>query len=198
MRTGQKSALLGLAMMLVPAMAHAHTGIGATDGFAHGFAHPIGGVDHMLAMVAVGTFAALMGGRAVWLVPLSFVAMMAFGGVLGIEGIAVPFVEIGIAASVVALGLAIALRWSPPVIAAMALAGVFAIFHGHAHGAEMPMDASGLGYAAGFMLATALLHAAGIGVGLAAGRFGARSVLAARTAGAATALAGVAILAGYL
>lgn len=199
MKVSKTLARLGLAAsVLAPAAAHAHTGIGEASGFAHGFMHPVGGLDHVLAMVAVGTFAALMGGRAFWLVPVAFVAMMAFGGYLGIEGVELPLVEIGIAGSVVVLGVAVALRWRPPVVAAMGLVGLFAIFHGHAHGAEMPLDASGLGYAAGFMLATALLHAAGISLGLAAGLVGRGSPTVARIGGGGIALAGVGILAGWL
>lgn len=198
MNLRQGRGLLAAAFAIVPAAAHAHTGLGDAGGFPHGFMHPIGGLDHMLAMVAVGAFAAMLAGRALWLVPASFVGMMALGGLLGIEAIDVPFVEIGIAASVVVLGLAVALRWSPPIAVAMGLVGLFAIFHGQAHGAEMPADASGLQYALGFMLATALLHVAGIAAGLIVGRLGAGSVLIARAGGSAMALAGVAILAGYL
>jgi urease accessory protein len=189
---------LTLAGALLPTAALAHTGIGAAGGFAHGFWHPIGGLDHVLAMVAVGAFAVRLGGRAVWLVPAAFVAMMAVGGLVGMERIQLPFVETGIALSVVVLGLAVAFQWKLPAAAACALVGLFAIFHGHAHGSEMPVDASGLAYAAGFMLATASLHVAGIGLGLAVGRIGARSRLALQASGGAMALAGVALLSGYL
>ena len=147
--------------------AFAHTGLGDAAGFTHGFMHPVGGLDHVLAMVAVGLYAALLGGRALWLVPATFVAVMAIGGALGMAGFGLPYAEIGIALSVVVLGLAVALRLSLPTLAAMALVGLFAVFHGHAHGAEMPQDVSGYAYAAGFMLATALLHCAGIALGLA-------------------------------
>ena len=198
MRTALKLGALTLAGALLPTAALAHTGIGAAGGFAHGFWHPIGGLDHVLAMVAVGAFAVRLGGRAVWLVPAAFVAMMAVGGFAGMEGIQLPFVETGIALSVVVLGLAVAFQWKLPVAAASALVGLFAIFHGHAHGSEMPVDASGLAYAAGFMLATASLHVAGIGLGLAVGRIGARSRLALQASGGAMALAGVALLSGYL
>jgi urease accessory protein len=163
-------AYLVLPSLLVLTPALAHTGIGETTGLAHGFVHPIGGMDHVLAMVAVGLIAALTGGRALWLVPASFVSMMAVGGALGMAGIGIPFVEIGIGLSVVVFGAAVALRANVPVVAAMAVAGFFAIFHGHAHGAEMPDNVSGFEYAVGFVLATALLHAAGIGLGLAIGK----------------------------
>jgi urease accessory protein len=193
-----KTALLALAVAGIPATALAHVGAGDTHGFSHGFAHPIGGLDHILAMIAVGMFAACLGGRSIWLVPTAFVLMMAAGGALGIMGADVPFVEGGIAASVIVLGLAVALQWNVPTVAAMALAGFFAIFHGYAHGAEMPADVSGLGYAIGFMMATALLHIIGIGIGLGIGRIGARSHIALQAAGGAMALGGVAILTGYL
>ena len=196
-KTAWKLALT-LAGALLPTAALAHTGIGAAGGFAHGFWHPIGGLDHVLAMVAVGAFAVRLGGRAVWLVPAAFLAMMAVGGLVGMERIQLPFVETGIALSVTMLGLAVAFQWKLPVAAASALVGLFAIFHGHAHGSEMPVDASGLAYAVGFMLATASLHVAGIGLGLAVGRIGARSRLALQASGGAMALAGVALLSGYL
>jgi urease accessory protein len=175
----------------------AHTGHGEASGLAHGFLHPLGGLDHVLAMVAVGLFAAHLGSRALWLVPATFVAAMALGGVLGMAGVAVPFVETGIALSVVVLGLAVALRMSVPTLAAMALVGFFAIFHGHAHGAEMPVDASGANYAAGFLMATALLHGVGIALGLTVARLG--EFAGGRTlqvVGGAMALAGVTILIG--
>jgi urease accessory protein len=172
----------------------AHTGAGGTSGFTHGFMHPLGGLDHVLAMVAVGLYAALLGGRALGLVPATFVAVMAIGGALGAAGVTLPYAEIGIALSVVVLGLAIALRLGVPTLAAMALAGAFAIFHGHAHGAEMPPDASGQAYAAGFMLATALLHGAGIAAGLLIGRAGTVTGRAIQAGGGAMALAGVMIL----
>ena len=198
MRTALRLGALTLAGALLPTAALAHTGIGAAGGFAHGFWHPIGGLDHVLAMVAVGAFAVRLGGRALWLVPAPFVAMMAAGGFAGMERIQLPFVEIGIAVSVVVLGLSVAFQWKLPVAAASALVGLFATFHGHAHGSEMPVDASGLTYAVGFMLATASLHVAGIGVGLAVGRIGDRSRLALQASGGAMALAGVALLGGYL
>ncbi len=193
-----KCCALLVALLAAPA-AFAHTGVGDTSGFLHGFAHPIGGLDHVLAMVTVGIFAWQLGGRALWLVPTAFVAVMAVGGALGVAGIEVPFVETGIALSVVVLGAAVALGVRVPVAAAMAVAGVFAIFHGHAHGAEMPDAAGGAAYAGGFLLATALLHLAGIGAGMLVGTAGDRfGPLVVRTAGGAVALAGVGILAGLV
>jgi urease accessory protein len=191
--------LLALVLALTPSLAFAHVGVGDTTGIAHGFMHPISGTDHILAMVAVGLFAAHLGGRALWLVPLSFVAMMAFGGVLGMAGIGLAYVEIAIGLSVVVLGIIVAARLNPPVAIAMALVGFFAIFHGHAHGAEMPETASGLAYGVGFILATALLHASGLGVGILIGKAGQRSSRTiSQIAGGAMALAGIAILGGLI
>jgi len=175
--------------------AFAHTGHGV-DGFMHGFAHPLGGLDHVLAMVAVGLYAAMRGGRALWVIPAAFLGAMAISGVMGMAGYALPYTEIGITASVIVLGLAVAFRISLSTATAAALAGVFAIFHGHAHGAEMPQSVSGYEYAAGFLLATALLHTTGVALGLAAGRLSERGGWrVAQVAGAAVAVAGVALLA---
>ena len=160
------------ALVLLPGVALAHSGHGDAAGFTHGLMHPFGGLDHVLAMVAVGVYAALLGGRALWLVPATFVTVMALGGAAGMAGYALPYTETGIALSVVVLGVAVALRVDLPTLAAVALVGGFAVFHGHAHGAEMPQSLSGYEYAAGFMLATALLHGAGIAVGLGMGRLG--------------------------
>jgi urease accessory protein len=184
-------------LMLTPALAH--TGIGETTGLAVGFSHPVGGMDHVLAMVAVGLLAALLGGRALWFVPASFVAMMAVGGALGMAGVGIPFVELGIGLSVVVLGAVVAFSANMRLAAAMTIAGLFAIFHGHAHGVEIPDTASGFEYAIGFVLAAALLHAAGIALGLAIGRMsdiGGRRV--ARLTGGGMTLAGVALLAAAI
>lgn len=185
--------------ILTPAVAFAHTGVGDTSGFVHGFGHPISGLDHILAMVMVGIFAWQLGGRALWLVPTTFVLIMAVGGALGIAGIGVPFVEIGIALSVVVLGPIVAFNVKAPVAAAMGLVGLFAIFHGHAHGAEIPEDAGGVAYAAGFMIATALLHLAGIGAGFLIGRSGEHyGSLVVRVAGGFATVAGLGLLIGIL
>ena len=146
-----RSLRLGLAAAaaLAPAVAFAHPGAaGHTHGFLQGFAHPIGGIDHILAMVAVGIFAATLGGRALWAVPLSFMGFMVAGGALGMAGVSLPFVEVGIALSIVALGIAVAVNWDWPVTSAMAMVGLFAVFHGHAHGTEMPLAVSGATFAA--------------------------------------------------
>lgn len=192
-------ALLALLLIAVPTAAFAHAGNGDTAGLVHGFMHPIGGLDHILAMVAVGVFAVVLGGRALWLVPASFVAMMVVGFGLGVSGIALPGVELGIALSSIIIGGAAALGRPMPVAAAMALAGVFAVFHGHAHGAEMPARALGFEYAAGFVLATAALHLAGIGAALGASRLvGRYGRTAAQVAGGLFAVGGLGILAGWL
>ncbi|MFG1224323.1 HupE/UreJ family protein [Xanthobacter wiegelii] len=194
-----RTAAAAAALTLLPQLAFAHTGAGAVHGFSHGFAHPLGGLDHLLAMVTVGIFAWQLGGRAVWAVPATFVGLMAVGGALGVSGIDVPFVELGIALSVIVLGGVVAFGLKAPLAAAMAMVGFFAIFHGHAHGAEMPANASGLAYGLGFMVATAGLHLAGLGLGMAIGRFGElHGEKFVRGAGAAVAVAGVGIMAGLV
>jgi len=168
----QRPIFLATALMLLAASpAMAHTGVGAVSGFSVGFGHPIGGLDHVLAMVAVGILAAQMGGKSLWFVPASFVAMMIVGGLLGMGGVHVPFVELGIIGSVVVLGIVIAAGRQMPMGFAMALVGLMAIFHGHAHGTEMPVTASGLEYGVGFVLATAMLHAVGIKLSISVQKF---------------------------
>lgn len=187
------------ALAIIPTVASAHVGVGDTHGFVHGFSHPLSGIDHILAMVAVGLVAAQLGGRALWLVPLTFVSAMAVAGVLGIAGVGLPHVEIGIGMSVVVLGLAVAFQLNIPTLAAMGLVGFFAIFHGHAHGAEMPESTSGLAYGVGFVCATALLHVVAIGLGLAIGYTGQKySRQIVQLGGGAMAVAGILILARIL
>ncbi len=157
---------LSLLLLLLPGIAFAHTGVGETTGITHGFGHPIGGVDHLLAMVAVGLWAAQIGGRALWVVPTVFVTVMMAGGVLGFSGIPIPFIEEGILVSVLILGVLIAGAFKLPLMYSAAIVGVFAIFHGYAHGAEMPISIGAASYTFGFALATALLHLSGIGLGL--------------------------------
>lgn len=169
----------------------AHPGYGGDSSLLGGFVHPLGGIDHLLAMTAVGLFAAHLGGRALWAVPATFVAVMALGGIFGAVGVSLPFTEAAIALSVLVFGFVIFSGITPPVLAAMALVGIFAAFHGHAHGAEMPVGASGAVYGIGFMAATALLHGFGIMLGLAIGRFEeALRRLAMQTCGVAIALVG--------
>ena len=190
---------LAALIAVAPTAAFAHPGHGEAIGFAAGFLHPMTGLDHVLCMVAVGIFAVVLGGRALVLVPLSFVGMMVVGFLLGANGLDLPFVELAIALSSVVIGAVAASGKSMPIAAAMSLVGAFAVFHGLAHGAEMPANASGLEFAAGFMSATALLHAAGIVAAVGVARLaGGHGRTAARLAGGAFALGGIGILAGWL
>jgi urease accessory protein len=178
-------------LQLQPAAAHIITG--TQGGFGSGFNHPLTGADHFLAMFAVGLWGAQMGGRPVWTLPVTFPLIMVVGGALGIAGVSIHGVELGIAASVLSLGLAIALAWRPAEWVALVLIGFFALCHGYAHGTELPLSADPADYAAGFVLATGTIHLLGIGVGLAlnkpmAGRLS-------RVLGAAIGLGGVYFLA---
>ena len=174
------------------APASAHGGGDITGGFVGGFAHPLFGPDHIAAMVAVGLWGAVLGPPAIWLLPIAFPLVMAFGGVLGIAAVPMPRVEVGIAVSAIVLGLMVALAVRAPLAVAVAAVSAFAIFHGHAHGAELPPGADAIAFSAGFVMATGLLHVCGIGLGLAtrwpAGR------VAVRIVGAAIAGAGVIFL----
>jgi urease accessory protein len=188
------AATLFAAMLLAgPAAAH---GGDVAGGFVSGLAHPLFGPDHVVAMVAVGLWGAFLGAPALWLLPVVFPLVMALGGVLGILGVPVPSVEAGIAVSAIVLGLMVAFAARPALWIAAVLVGVFAIFHGHAHGTELPDSADAVAYAMGFVIATGLLHLCGIAFGLLASRPTGR--IAVRTAGAAIAVAGVGFLAGYL
>jgi len=185
--------------VLAPSLAFAHTGTGQTIGFAHGFTHPVSGLDHVLAMILVGVLALQLGGRALWLVPTTFVSVMAIGGALGMMGISVPFVEAGIAFSVIVLGAVVALGIRAPAAIAAGVVGLFAIFHGHAHGSEMPAAAGGIAYAAGFMLATATLHIAGIALGYMRAKMSERQgSIVMRSAGGIAALAGIGLFTGLI
>ena len=190
-RIAFKAALAIAAIALGSGAALAHTGVEHALSFASGFTHAWTGLDHMLAMVAVGLWAGLNGGRALWAWPVAFVGVMVLGGALGIAGIALPMVESGILASVVVLGLLVLAAARLPVPIGAGLVAVFALLHGHAHGAELPGDAAAATYAAGFALATALLHA----IGLAVTRIATspRGRLLVRGAGALVAAAGVAL-----
>jgi urease accessory protein len=148
--------VLGLALWLSPLTVLAHVEGDAAGGFLSGFSHPISGLDHVLAMVAVGLWGAQLGAPAIWLLPVAFPIMMAFGGLLGLSGVELPAVELGIALSAVILGALIL----------GAIVGLFAVFHGHAHGTEMTPGQSAILYSIGFVIATGLLHAVGIGIGL--------------------------------
>jgi urease accessory protein len=157
--------LVTAVLVLAPAAALAHPGHDG-GGLVHGFMHPLGGADHIIAMVAVGVMAARLGGRALWLVPTSFVVAMAVAGLAASSGVALPCVETGVAVSVVVLTAVALSGVAMPLAAAMGLVAFFAVFHGYAHGLEMPETASGLAFGAGFVAATAVLHAVGIVVGL--------------------------------
>jgi urease accessory protein len=175
--------------------ADAHVGAAPASSVTAGFMHPLSGLDHMTVMVAVGLWAALKGGKAIWAWPLAFVGVMLAGGLLGMLHVPAPFVEPAILASVVALGLLVALAIDLPVSAGVAMIGLFALFHGHAHGTEVPENAGGLAYMAGFAIATALLHALGIAAALGLGlRF--RNLV--RAAGAACAAIGVGLAFGVI
>lgn len=178
-----------------PAFAHTGDAGGFSGGFLSGFLHPIFGWDHVIAMVAVGLWGAFLGAPAIWILPVVFPMVMAFGGALGILGVPIPAVETGIAASAVVLGGLIALAVRAPLWMAAIIVGAFAIFHGHAHGTELPDAAAPLAYAIGFVLATGLIHLCGVAFGLLLGRPG--GVAAVRTGGAAIAVAGVAFLFGF-
>jgi urease accessory protein len=183
---------LTLVMALWPVAALAHQAGGEAIGFVGGLKHPISGLDHVLAMIAVGLWGAQLGAPAIWLLPVTFPMVMAFGGMLALLGVPLPGAEIGIAVSAIALGLVVMTEARPPLWAAAVLVGFFAIFHGHAHGTELPPGADGMLYSVGFVIATGALHATGIAVGL-VHRWRAGAV-ALRVAGAAVAAAGVVFL----
>lgn len=190
-------ALLALVALFATAAVPAlgHTGAGPVSGLAAGFAHPMGGLDHMLAMIAVGLLGASLGGRWMWALPAIFVSVMIVGGLAGVSGAPLPLVELGIKGSVVVLGLAIVFGASLSGVAAAALVAVFAVFHGHAHGTEMPASVAAFDYAAGFVAATAILHAAGLGIGLSTGLLAGRTgVLARQAGGGAIAALGLVVL----
>ena len=178
-------------MALGSAAAFAHTGSG-TGGFVGGFEHPLFGPDHVAAMLAVGLWGAFLGPPAIWLLPIVFPLVMACGAVAGIVGVALPGVEIGIAVSALVLGVMVALAVRPPLWIAAVLVGVFAIFHGHTHGAELPPGTDAVAFSIGFVVATGLLHLTGIAFGLLA-RWPAGRI-AVRAAGGAIVLAGIVFL----
>jgi urease accessory protein len=155
-----------LLLCMAPLLAHAHSETGAIGGFVSGFLHPLTGLDHVAAMVAVGIWGAFLGAPALWVLPVVFPLVMAMGGALGVLGVPLPGVEVAIALSGLALGLMVALAVRPPLWVAAVMVGVFAVFHGHAHGTELPEAASALTYAIGFVLATGMLHLGGIALGL--------------------------------
>src|SRR5450755_1061942 len=156
---------LAVFVLLCAQTAFAHPQKGEAVGFLTGFRHPISGLDHVLAMVAVGLWGAQLGAPAIWVLPVAFPLVMAMGGMLGFLGVPIPGVEYGIAASAIVLGAAVAFELRPPLVIAALVVGCFAIFHGHAHGTELPPGQSALLYSMGFVIATGCLHAVGIGIG---------------------------------
>lgn len=184
--------LLLAILFLCVARLEAHVQEGQAAGFITGLLHPISGLDHVLAMIAVGLWGAQLGQPAVWLLPVTFPMVMAFGGFLGLVGIPLPGVEAGVALSALLLGLMVAREAKPPVVVAAMLVGFFAVFHGHAHGTELPPGQSGLMYSIGFVTATGCLHGVGIAIGAIHRWPAGRTAL--RVAGAAVALAGIAFI----
>jgi urease accessory protein len=184
-----------LMQVFLVSVASAHTG-GTAAGFFSGFMHPVLGWDHVIAMVAVGLWGAFLGNPAIWVLPVVFPMVMAFGGALGGAGVPIPSVEVGIALSAIVLGAMVALAARPPVWVAAVIVAAFAIFHGHAHGTELPAAVNPLAFSLGFVIATGLLHISGIAFGLLVrwpvGR------VAVRTVGGAIALAGVGFLMGVV
>ncbi|MDT7812299.1 MAG: urease accessory protein [Acidobacteriaceae bacterium] len=184
-----RRSLLILCLLLYPLTVFAHQRGGEAIGFASGFVHPISGLDHILAMIAVGMWGAQLGAPAIWVLPVVFPMVMALGGMMGLMGIKLPGIELCIALSALALGFAVFREARPKLWISATIVGAFAIAHGHAHGTELPIGANGVLYSVGFVMATGLLHALGIGIGLVhrwtAGR------IALRVAGALVAMGGV-------
>lgn len=159
---GMAMASIALTIGLTP-MAMAHVDGGQTSGFFHGLAHPLGGLDHILAMVGVGLWAAQLGGQARWLLPSAFVCVMAIGGAIGMAGPELPFIEQGILLSDLLVGLVVLVAVRLPILFSGSLVALFALFHGYAHGAEMPVNGLAIPYSFGFMVSTAGLHLLGLG-----------------------------------
>src|SRR5262245_36297778 len=189
MRWRGLGALLPWLALVSPPLAAAHVAPGEAAGFFSGLAHPISGIDHVLAMIAVGLWGAQLGSPALWFLPVAFPFLMVLGGMLGLMGTPLPGVEMGIAASAILLGLAVMSELRPPLAAAVALVAFFGIFHGHAHGIELPPGRGALLYGLGFVAATACLHGVGIAIGVIHGWPLGQRLL--RAAGAVVAAAGV-------
>jgi urease accessory protein len=167
LREARMTALVALpSLLLAAAPAWAHIGGGAAGGLLTGLRHPVSGLDHVLAMIAVGLWGAQLGAPAVWLLPVAFPMMMACGGMLGLMGAPLPGVEVGIAVSAIVLGAMVLVEARPQQVVALFIVAFFAIFHGHAHGTELPEGQSGLLYSVGFVMATGGLHGVGITIGL--------------------------------
>jgi urease accessory protein len=161
-----RALLLGALLVISWRGAQAHIVAGEATGFFSGVLHPVSGADHILAMVSVGVWGAQLGQPAIWILPVTFPIMMAVGGLLGFLGVPLPFTELGIALSMVVLGGAVMLEARPPLPIVMAIVAFFAIFHGHAHGTELPEGESALLYSLGFVMATGFLHLVGIAIGV--------------------------------
>ena len=187
-----RRAIAAALILALAGPALAHSGEGVVGGFVSGFLHPLLGWDHVIAMVAVGLWGALLGRPAIWVLPVVFPLVMAFGGALGVLGVPLPAVETGIALSAIVLGAMVAFAARPPLAVAAVVVGAFAIFHGHAHGTELPRAASPVAYSLGFVIATGLLHASGIALSLVTHWRHGRTLV--RACGAGIALAGVGFL----
>lgn len=187
-RVLRRSAPIGLIVLCWVQVAHAHVQHGQSASFTTGLRHPISGVDHVVAMIAVGLWGAQLGAPAIWLLPVAFPMVMAMGGMIGLIGLPLPGTEIGIAASAILLGGAVLSEARPPMTVAAIVVAFFAVFHGYAHGAELPPGQNGLLYSMGFVMATGCLHAVGISVGLVHRWLWGRTLL--RLAGGAVAVAG--------
>lgn len=183
-------------LLACASVSNAHEGAGLAGGFVSGLLHPVLGWDHVVAMIAVGLWGAFLGSPAIWILPVVFPLVMAFGGALGVIGIPIPAVETGIALSAVVLGAMVTFAARPPIWFAAVIVGAFAIFHGHAHGTELPNAANALAYSIGFVIATGLLHLFGIAFGLLT-RWPAGKI-AVRAGGGLIALAGVGFLTGVM
>jgi urease accessory protein len=190
------SFMIAMILLAWAGVSNAHEGAGIAGGFVSGFLHPVLGWDHVVAMIAVGLWGAFLGKPAIWILPVVFPLVMAFGGALGVIGVPVPAVETGIAVSAVVLGAMVAFAARPPIWFAAVIVGAFAIFHGHAHGTELPNAANALAYSIGFVIATGLLHLSGIAFGLLT-RWPAGKI-AVQTGGGIIALAGVGFLTGVV
>jgi len=186
-RMALSAALIAIAFL--PALAQAHEEKGQAAGLVAGLAHPVSGMDHVLAMIAVGLWGAVLGPPAIWVLPVAFPLVMAFGGLLGLLGIPVPGVEVGIAVSAIVLGAMVLAEMRPPLWLAAVIVAFFAVFHGHAHGRELPAGTSALLYSLGFVVATGLLH--GVGILLGAAHRWTVGRQAVRIAGGGVALAGI-------
>lgn len=199
MSTSQRIGLAFLSLIAfaaLPGVAQAHIGIGSTTGFVDGMVHPLSGLDHICAMFGVGLWASQRGGRSIWVLPLAFVLVMTIGGLLGMVHVFIPFIEPGIVASVLVIGLLVSTAIRLPLFASTCVVALFALFHGHAHGTEMPIAAAGVWYGIGFLSSTLVLLAFGVGLGLTGRKLHAPWIF--RTAGTAIVTCGLGLCAAYL